>query len=256
MRPKPKREIQALEHSHTREAIQKRLRAGARHSYLRDFIYGAIDGAVTTFAVVSGVAGANLSAGIVVILGLANLIGDGFSMAVSNFLGTRAEHELRSMARRMEERHIKTVPGGEREEIRQIFASKGFRGEELEKAVKIITADRKLWIDTMLREELGMAIEGASPWKAAAATFAAFILIGLLPLLSFLFRILIPEIDFNPFFISAGLTGIAFFTVGAFKSRFTGESWFKAGFETLLVGAVAAALAFGAGAFLRNIISL
>jgi VIT1/CCC1 family predicted Fe2+/Mn2+ transporter len=249
-------DIHTLELSHTREAIRKRLSAGAKHSYLRDFIYGAVDGAVTTFAVVSGVAGANLASGIVIILGMANLIGDGFSMAISNFLGTRADQELRNMARKMEESHIEKIPKGEREEIRQIFASKGFKGKELEKAVKIITSDRKQWIDTMLREELGMTVEGASPWKAALTTFAAFLLIGILPLLSFLFRILIPEIEFNPFIASAILTGIAFFTVGAFKSRFVGEKWYSAGFETLLVGSAAAALAFWAGALLRKIISI
>ena len=63
------------------------LELGVRHSYLKDFVYGAIDGAVTTFAVVSGVAGAGLSAGVIIVLGLANLVGDGFSMAASNFLG-------------------------------------------------------------------------------------------------------------------------------------------------------------------------
>lgn len=256
MKRKQGEEIKALQQSHTREAIQKRLRKGVAHSYLRDFIYGAIDGAVTTFAVVSGVAGASLSSGIVVILGLANLIGDGFSMAVSNFLGTRADEELREMARRIEERHIETIPEGEREEVRQIFASKGFKGEELEAAVKIITSDRKQWINMMLREELGMVVEGASPWKAAMTTFAAFTLIGLLPLFSFLFQILIPQTKFNPFFVSALLTGAAFFVVGAFKSRFVGEKWYAAGFETLFAGSIAAALAFLAGALLRKMISI
>jgi VIT1/CCC1 family predicted Fe2+/Mn2+ transporter len=256
MRRKKNDDINALELSHTHEAIQKRLGAGAKHSYLRDFIYGAIDGAVTTFAVVSGVAGANLASGIVIILGMANLIGDGFSMAVSNFLGTRAEQELRNMARKMEESHIEKIPQGEREEIRQIFALKGFKGQELEKIVKIITSDRKQWVDTMLREELGMTLEGASPWKAALTTFVAFLLIGLLPLLSFLFRILIPDIEFNPFIISSILTGVAFFTVGAFKSRFVGENWYAAGFKTLLVGSAAAGLAFWVGALLRKIISI
>lgn len=67
---------------------------GLRHRYLGDFIYGAIDGGVTTFAVVAGVAGARLSAGIVIVLGLANLFADGFSMAASNFASTRAERQL------------------------------------------------------------------------------------------------------------------------------------------------------------------
>ena len=73
--------------SHTPQAIQERFREGVKHSYLKDFIYGAIDGAVTTFAVVSGVVGAGLSSNVIIILGVANLVADGFSMAVSNFSG-------------------------------------------------------------------------------------------------------------------------------------------------------------------------
>lgn len=81
-----------LEHEHTLEAIRTRLARRAPHSYLRDFVYGGIDGAVTTFAVVSGVAGAELGTRVVLILSVANLIADGFSMAASNYSGTRAEH--------------------------------------------------------------------------------------------------------------------------------------------------------------------
>ena len=92
---------ESLEHSHEPEAIAARVNGRTEHSYLRDFVYGAIDGTVTTFAVVSGVAGAGLNPGIVVVLGLANLIGDGFSMAASNYLGTRTEDQLRQKIRDM-----------------------------------------------------------------------------------------------------------------------------------------------------------
>jgi hypothetical protein len=95
-----------LEHEHTADAISARLAEGARHNYLRDFIYGGIDGAVTTFAVVAGVTGAGLSPGIVVILGAANLVADGFSMAASNYLGTRAEKDDFRRLRAVEWRHI------------------------------------------------------------------------------------------------------------------------------------------------------
>src|SRR5690625_7348329 len=102
-----------------------RLQAGPTHSYLRVFIYGAMDGAITTFAIVSGVAGAGLSSGVVIIMGLANLLADGVSMGVSNYLGTRAEEQLREKIRAQEARHMRLYPEGERAELRPIFALKG-----------------------------------------------------------------------------------------------------------------------------------
>ena len=131
----------SLEHGHSREEIRKRLSASPRQSYLRDWVYGGIDGAVTTFAVAAGVAGANLSPRIVLILGFANLLADGFSMAVANYSSSKTEREQYERLVAIERKHIAAVPDGEREEIRQIFAKKGFQGEELENVVKTITFD-------------------------------------------------------------------------------------------------------------------
>ena len=237
----------SLEHEHTSEAIARRI-ASSNHNYIRDFIYGGIDGAVTTFAVVSGVSGAELSPSIVLILGFANLAADGFSMAASNFLGTRAEQDDYRRLEKIEYRHIESVPEGEREEVRQIFREKGFEGEDLEKAADLITSDKDRWVKTMLTEEYGLPSEIRSPWYAGLATFAAFVACGLVPLLPYLFG------TASSFLFSCVLTGITFFLIGSFKSRWSTSSWLRSGLETLSVGAAAAALAYGVGVLLKEIV--
>lgn len=237
-----------LEHEHTPEAIAERLAAGARSNYLRDFVYGGIDGAVTTFAVVSGTMGASLSTRIVLTLGAANLIADGFSMAASNFLGTRAEADDYNRLEQIEQRHIKVDPEGEREEVRQIYAAKGFEGLELERAVELITADRERWVQTMLTEEYGWPQTVRSEWRAALSTFAAFGVCGLVPLTPFVFG------TNDAFFVSALLTGFVFFSIGSLKAHWSTTPWWRSGFTTLLIGGIAASLAFIAGMVLKGFV--
>jgi vacuolar iron transporter family protein len=252
----PDDRLTPLQAEHTPLAVAARIGAPPRHSYLRDFVYGAIDGCVTTFAVVAGVIGAALSTRIILILGLANLLADGFSMGVSNYLGTRADRQLLKRARRIEEEHVEEVPHGEIEEIRAIFRQKGFEGDLLERVVEVITRDRRLWIDTMLREEWGLALEGSSPVKAGLVTFVAFLVVGFVPLAPFtlLFVLDVFEADRDTvFWLTALVTGCAFFGIGALKARFTAERPVWAGLETLLVGGGAAVLAYGVGAALRGL---
>lgn len=243
----------ALERAHTPEAIRQRLSGLPGHSYLRDFVYGAVDGAVTTFAVAAGAEGASLSPGIVLVLGLANLVADGFSMAAGNFLGVRAAQAERRSALRTEEFHITRYPDGEREEVRQIFARKGFSGDDLERVVDVITSDRHQWVDTMLKEELGLPGRSPSPWRAAASTFVAFVLAGVMPLLPYLLARAVPAMLPAAFVSSAVLTGAVFFLVGALKGRFVAERWRLAGLETFLVGGSAAGLAYVVGLLLRRL---
>ena len=235
------------EHEHSPEAIKERLAAGPRHSYLRDWIYGGIDGAVTTFAVVAGVVGAQLSTKIILIIGLANILADGFSMAASNYLGTKSEQDEIERLVAVENRHIEKFPEGEREEVRQIFREKGFEGEDLRRVVELITSDKDRWVRTMITEEYGLPQEVRSAWLAAASTFSAFLVCGLLPLLPYLAGAR------NSFAISAVLTGAVFFAIGSVKSKWSLAPWWRSGLETLLVGSAAASLAYGVGVFLEGL---
>lgn len=234
---------QVLEHSHTKTGIHDRLARGPSGNYMRDWIYGGIDGAVTTFAIVAGVVGADLSASIVLILGFANLLADGFAMAASNYIGTKSERDNFERVLDIERRHIALVPDGEREEIRQIFAAKGFTGDDLERAVSVITSDVALWTRTMATEEYGLAPTQRSPVLAALNTFAAFIVCGAVPLVSYL--------SSGGFAACVFATGLTFFIVGAVKSRWSPAGWLRSGIETFIIGMSAAALAFAVGFILR-----
>ncbi|HMK78933.1 MAG TPA: VIT1/CCC1 transporter family protein [Xanthobacteraceae bacterium] len=237
-----------LELDHTREAIRLRFARGHRVNYLRDFIYGAIDGAVTTFAIVAGVAGARLPAVVVLLLGSANLVADGFAMAASNYSGTKAERDDYKRVLDLEHRHIELVPDGEREEIRQIFAAKGFIGGDLERIVDLISGDPMLWAKTMAVEEYGLAPTQRSPALAALGTFVAFMLCGIVPLVSYLAA--------GGFATCVAATSATFFCVGAIKSRWSPSPWWQSGLETLLVGMSAAAIAFAIGYGLRVVFNI
>lgn len=164
-----------------------------KEKYLPEFIYGAIDGVVTTFAIVAGVSGAELNPAIVLILGISNVLADGFSMASSNFLSSRAE------------------------------------------------------------EKLGSG-EGKKPFKTALVTFISFVLLGLAPLLPFLFEFMFGWFSGRQFGVSIILTVIAFVVIGFIKGGITKQGRIRSSFETLFVGGVAATVAYVVGALLHNLV--
>lgn len=239
----------SLEHSHAPDDIADRLHDGPVINYLRDWVYGGIDGAVTTFAVVAGAVGANLSTPIILILGLANLLADGFSMAAANYSGTKTEEDDYRRLKLVEEKHIQLEPEGEREEIRQIYSAKGYDGEELETLVGIITSRRRTWIETMMQEEYGLSAAQRSPFKAALTTFVAFVICGSLPLVPFVFG-LPASAEITTF-----LTASAFFGIGSIKSRWSTQHWFWSGLETTVIGMAAAAIAWIVGYLLQGLMA-
>lgn len=246
MMHKPAAAAEPLEHLHTEAAIRERLGRDVRANYLRDWIYGGIDGTVTTFAIVAGVVGAAMPGTVVLILGVANLIADGFAMGAGSYSAAKAELDDYRRLLAIEHRHIAIEPSGEREEIRQIFAAKGFGGDELQGIVDVITADEERWATTMAVEEYGVSPAVKSPVRAALSTAAAFVLSGLVPLVSYLLAYSLAACVLA--------TGLVFFAIGAAKSRWSLAGWARSGLETLLIGMSAAGLSFGIGYALQILV--
>ena len=237
------------EHSHKREDIATRLAKGPRVSYLPDAVYGAIDGTVTTFAVAAGAVGANLSVRVVLILGAANLIADGFSMAASNFVASRAEIEQAAQLRAQEERHIKRHRDGEVAEVRQIYRNKGYRGQALDTITRLITSRRRVWVETMLAGEYGVALAERSPLRAASATFLAFVVAGSVPLVPFVLGMT------DAAAVATVGTGFVFFAIGSIRSYWSVRNWWRAGLETLAIGMGAAIVSYFVGALVDGMIA-
>jgi len=223
---------------------------------LGDFVYGATDGAVTTFAVVAGVVGASLSPSIVLILGFANLLADGFSMAVGNYLAAKTQREYIEKARKREEWEIDNLVEQEKQEIRNIYANKGFKDELLNEVVRVITSRKKIWVDTMMREELGLIEDSRRPRDTAVTTFVAFNAVGLIPLLPFV-AMFVADSSASPdaaFAYSVIFTAVAFFLVGWVKGKIVQKPLFRSAMSTLLIGGVAAAVAYLIGYILNLVV--
>ena len=221
-----------------------------------DFIYGSIDGAVTTFAIVAGVVGASLSPGIILILGFANLFADGFSMAAANYQASKARNEFVQMKRRQEEWEIDNLEEQEIDEIREIYKEKGFKDELLEDVVRIITSRKKVWVDTMMKEELGLIEDEKSPLDSSISTFVGFNLIGVIPLIPFMVFMMIGiESNSNAFIYSTISVLAAFFLIGMIKGKIVKNSMIRAGVITLIIGGVAAMVAYMVGYGLNFLIS-
>jgi vacuolar iron transporter family protein len=221
-------------------------------SYLKDLVYGANDGIITTFAVVAGVAGASLSPATIIILGAANLLADGFSMAVSSYLASESSRDFFNRERLAEALEAARRPASEKKEICVILEKKGYRGNNLEKMADLIIKNKDFLIDFMMTEELGLwSAEDSRPLRGAVATFLAFVAGGFLPIVPYLFSIS----SQNIFFWSASSAAAALFAVGAIRTIFTSKKWFWSGGEMLLIGGLAAFIAYGIGYLVKTILT-
>jgi VIT1/CCC1 family predicted Fe2+/Mn2+ transporter len=213
--------------------------------YLGDMIFGANDGIVTTFAVVAGASGAALSSVVVIVLGFANLMGDGLSMGIGNYLGRKSEASYQKAQREKERFEIEHLRQVELAETESILRERGYSGADLDAAMRVTTADEERWIDFMMRDELGIVEEKTdSPLGHGVATYLAFIVAGLIPLLPYLVPGLSEALALQ---FSIVLTALTLFVSGALRARVYPIPWWRAGLEMLLVGSLAAIAAYTVG---------
>jgi len=222
---------------------------------IEDFVYGATDGAVTTFAIVAGVVGASLSPSIVIILGFANLFADGFSMAMGNYLSTRSRIEYVEKERNRQNKEVQDLPEFKISEIKNIYAEKGFKDELLENLIKIIVSNRKIWVDVLMKEKMGISnVDDENPIFKATTTFVAFNVVGVIPLLPFIFLYIINNpagFTTNDIFIySIVFTVLAFFCIGFITGKVVNKSSIRSGLITLIIGGIAALVSYMVGTFL------
>lgn len=208
---------------------------------LRDVIFGANDGFVSSLALVAGMSGAFTSDRVVLVAGLAGAVAGGISMALGAYLAVKSEVEYYQGELEREQREVEMVPHREREEIREIYLQKGFTGEELEKVVETITADKKRWINVMMEEELQLLPpDQSSPFRAGLLTGGAFLGAALVPLFPFFFGLPV----LTALVISILLTAVGKFAVGASKTLVTGKNWIKSGIEMVGIGLLAAGVSY------------
>ena len=207
---------------------------------------GFQDGLVNILGLVLGVASAVQSTKIVLISGLAATFAESISMAAVAYTSTKAAKEYYESELEREKKEIKDIPYMEVQEIRDIYYRKGFREKQLESLVKKITSNRKLWLDTMMAEELRLFPEDyEKPIKSGFIVGFSAIIGSLIPII--------------PFFLSPVKLGmiyaltlsiIVLFIIGAVKSKVTIGDWKKSGFEMAMVGTLAALAGYLIGSLL------
>lgn len=222
--------------------------------YLAEFVYGGIDGSVTTFAVVAGAVGAGLDSSVIIILGFANLFADGFAMSIGAYLSSKTDVDNYEKHKAIEYWEVENIPEKEREEIREIFREKGFTGKLLEEVVATITADKDRWVDVMMKEELGLIEETKSPFKIGLITFISFLILGFIPLLVYVLDMMI-DIKGDLLIWSTSLTFLSFALIGYLKGVVNSKNRFVSIATTVLMGAAAALVAYYVGDFLEGIMS-
>lgn len=215
--------------------------------WLRPSVFGAMDGLVSNFALIAGVAGGTGDTTVIVLAGVAGLAAGAFSMAGGEYVSVASQRELALAEIEVERRELQRHPEAEQEELAKLYEDRGVEPAVAAEVARQISMDPDRALEVHTQAELGVTPRDLpSPKVAAISSFLAFGLGALLPLLPYLFGV-------TSLVISAVVSCLALFGAGALVSRVTARSWWYSGLRQLVVGAVAAALTFGLGSLLGGV---
>jgi predicted membrane protein (TIGR00267 family) len=217
---------------------------------VREIVFGFNDGSISTLALLAGVTGSALTHSHILVAGFSGVIGGAISMAIGAYISSKSEIEHHQSEIEREKREIEEIPEVEREEIRQIYMKKAdFTEEELNLIVNRITSDKKVWLDSMMKEELGLFEERfESPVKVGLIMLTAFVVGGLVPLLPF---VLLPASQISLIFASV-ITFVSLFLIGVWKTTFTNKNWLLSGLEMVFIGFLAVVIPYLVGDYLLS----
>lgn len=215
---------------------------------VRDVVIGMSDGLTVPFALAAGLSGAVATTGIVVTAGLAEIIAGSIAMGLGGYLAAKTEAEHYTSEQLREMRETEEVPEKEVEEVTDVFRGYGLPEEQIKPVVSAICADTSCWVDFMMRFELGLEAPNPGRAKQSALTIGlSYVVGGLIPLTSYIFL----KNILTALFVSIGVTLAALFVFGYVKGHFTGIKPLRGGFQTVLIGGLAAGAAF----FIARLIS-
>ena len=231
-------------------------RAEVHHSHrdvtggwLRPAVFGAMDGLISNFSLISGFAGADAARHLVILSGLGGLVAGAFSMAVGEYVSVASQRDLARAEIAIERHELRHNAAAERAELAELYISRGVQPDLAHEVARQLSKDPELALEIHTREELGVSAEALpSPLLAAASSFVSFGLGAVLPLLPFV-------LGASALFPAAIVAGVALFLAGATVARITARPWWFGGTRQLLLGAAAAVITFGVGAAIGTHIS-
>ena len=216
---------------------------------LRDVILGGQDGLVNMLGIALGVVAAGGSTHVLVVTGLAAAITESISMGAVAYTSFGSDRDFYLAERAREQNEIEAKPEDEREEIREIYAAKGFKGQLLEDVVSTITANRETWVSTMMNEELHLQPVAQQSLVQSAVVVTVATLVGhLIPIVPFMVVARTSAI-----IVAIALSAVTLFAVGVYSAKTLVGDWRKSGLQMVVIGLGAAAVDFLIGRLFHTV---